>query len=158
MIQAIGPIIRFVCEDHPDTPGCDCVQEMVKGHTSARALVDQLKELNLSLQIKLRESQREAGRLRVALAELAHNTEEWVDLGFIVPGERWLGDLLASHGVDLKTLEGDCDADLEPLHRLSNGRWVLTRNEPPDILENYAAPCPYGGQCVGPEMLKGGEE
>lgn len=72
MLQA-GPTIRFVCEDHPDTLGCKCVAEMVKSHTSARAQIEQLKELNLALQIKLRESQ---GKRRMSWRRLLSITSK----------------------------------------------------------------------------------
>lgn len=106
MFQA-GPLIRFVCEDHPDTPGCACVAEMVKGHRSARALVDQLKELNLSLQIELRESQRDHDRLRGALAGLSSEVAEWIELEFIMPDDDYLVSFFHSHRIDPKTLKGD---------------------------------------------------
>lgn len=112
MIQA-GPIIRFVCEDHPDTVGCDCVQAMIRRHASAAALIEQLKELNLSLQIELRESQREYKRFRGALVEWWGGVKE----GDVWPGYTWMHGVLICRGIDPKTLKGEEDGQISMAER-----------------------------------------
>lgn len=105
MMLQVGPIIRFVCEDHPDMVGCECVSEMVDRHTSATALIDQLKELNLSLQIELRESQGDRDRLWHVLSGMLLDVNSQDSKA----RRDWFLGLLALYGIDPDSLGLDHD-------------------------------------------------